>query len=90
MANNEDASCPKSILPTTSIINLQRANSFSQSSHINVKFIHNMMIKFKKIYQLKAITRREVAVLPVAYHFVTVIQNETLNGRIMLFQRTQS
>ena len=48
------------------------------------------MIKFKKIYQLKAITRREVAVLPVAYHFVTAIQNETLNCRIMLFQKTQS
>ena len=37
-----------------------------------------MMIKLKKIDQLKTKTRRKVAVLLVAYHSVTVIQNETL------------
>ena len=39
MANTETG-CSKSILPTKSINNLPQANSFSQNSHINVKFIN--------------------------------------------------
>ena len=39
MANNETG-CPKSILPTESINDLPQVNSFSQNSHINVKFIN--------------------------------------------------
>ena len=50
----------------------------------------SMMIKSKKINQLKAKTRRKVAVLPAAYHSVTVIQNKTPNCRIMLFRTTHS
>ena len=48
------------------------------------------MIKLKKVNQLKAKTRRKVAVLPAAYHSVTVIQNKTPNCRIMLFRTTHS
>ena len=50
----------------------------------------NMMIKLKKISHLKAKTRKKVVVLLVAYHSVTVIQDETLNCHIILFRRTQS
>ena len=39
MANNETG-CSKSILPTKSIKDLPQANSFSQNSHINVKFVN--------------------------------------------------
>ena len=39
MANNETG-CSKSILPTKSINDLPQANSFSQNSHISVKFIN--------------------------------------------------
>ena len=39
MANNETG-CTKSILPTKSINDLPQANSLSQASYINVKFIN--------------------------------------------------
>ena len=39
MTNNETG-CNKSILPTKSINDLPQANSLSQASYINVKFIN--------------------------------------------------
>ena len=39
MANNE-TNCTKSILPKKSINDLPHANSLSQASYINVKFIN--------------------------------------------------
>ena len=39
MANNETG-CSKSILPTKSINDLPQVNSFSQNSHVNVKFVN--------------------------------------------------
>lgn len=40
MTNNENTGCTESILPTTSVNVLPQANSFSQNSRDNVKFIN--------------------------------------------------
>ena len=90
-ANSSISDLPQA---NSSISDLRQANSSSQNSHINVNFtnvdsVKNMMIKLKKIDQLKAKTQRKVMVLLVAYNSVTVIQNETLNCRTMLFRRAQ-
>ena len=40
MTKNENTGCTESILPTTSVNVLPQANSFSQNSRDNVKFIN--------------------------------------------------